>query len=193
LIIEDRHGNLDPAIKSRATIITSKDLGLGEVAGPSKKAPSNVSQMMIGEGKFNAGTYDNPIPHSEAMKTLEWANLSEPEKLNIVGKSADNSEKYIIRRLPNKNETVYEYTNPKTGKMELEIEKEAYKGGIADGDTMTTVRDHSAGFDYKFSNGNLVMIRNTNTGIIYSPNKPEFSKYKIDYIDPMDAIKRIKK
>jgi hypothetical protein len=161
--------------------------------GPSKKGPSNVSRMMTGEGKFNAGTYDNPISHTDAMKTLEWANLTEPEKLNIVGKSIDNSEKYIIRRFPNRNETVYEYTNPKTGKMELEIEKEAYKGGIADGDVRTNIKDHSGGFNYVFSNGNLVQIQNVSTGKNYSPNMPEFSKYKIDYIDPMDAIKRIKK
>jgi hypothetical protein len=160
---------------------------------PSKKGPSNVSRMMTGEGKFNAGTYDNPISHTDAMKTLEWANLTEPEKLNIVGKSADNSEKYIVRRLPNRNETVYEYTNPKTGKLELEIEKTTLKGGPADGDVRTNIKDHSGGFNYVFSNGNLVQVQNVSTGKNYSPNMPEFSKYKIDYIDPMDAIKRIKK
>jgi hypothetical protein len=158
-----------------------------------KKGPSNVSRMMTGEGKFNAGTYDNPISHTDAMKTLEWANLTEPEKLNIVGKSADNSEKYIIRRFPNRNETVYEYTNPKTGKLELEIEKTEFKGGIADGDVGATIKDYSKDINYVFSNGKLVQVQMPTKGKYYSPNMPEFSKYKIDYVDPMDAIKQIKK
>lgn len=155
---------------------------------PKKKGPSNISQMKLGEEKFDLGTYDNPAPHKKAMETLNWANLTEPEKLNIVGQSADKTEKYIIRTTPVGKSTLYEYSNPKTKQIELEIER--YTMG---NESKTTIRDLASGYDYEFNNGTLYLIKNVSEGKYYTQSMPEFEKMKINHIDPMEAILKIKK
>ena len=138
--------------------------------------------------KYNLGSYDKPATHDEAMKTLQFATLTEPDTYSIVGQSSDKSQLYIIRKSPDKQSVVYEYINPKNNKIELEIEQYKYKTL-----TETIIRDSKKNAVYKFENDKLFSINFPSKGIQLSPGMPQFDSFKIDILDPMQLITSIEK
>lgn len=170
----------------------------------SKKAPPGVINMIpeegtgtlkTGDARFNGGTYDNPLPHTQALDKIEmfegFKDLLLPEqKVNIVG--GTGTENYIVRKLPNGNlNRAYERKKTGNDRFNESIDDMTY----ADGGPNKIIWEHPSGYDYTFIGGTLErIVDHTNPATpTYTPTSRGWDKLpKVSAPDVIDIIRKIK-
>jgi len=151
--------------------------------------------LKTGDARFNGGTYDNPLPHTQALDKIEafegFKDLLLPEqKVNIVGGAG--TEKYIVRKNANGNlNRFYERKNTGDYRKIESIDDMTY----ADGGPNKILWEHPSGYDYTFIGGTLErIVDNTNPATrTYTPTSKGWDKLpKVSVPNVIDIIRKIK-
>ena len=151
--------------------------------------------LKTGDARFNGGTYNNPLPHTQALDKIEafegFKDLLLPEqKVNIVGGAG--TEKYIVRKNANGNlNRFYERKNTGDYRKIESIDDMTY----ADGGPNKILWEHPSGYDYTFIGGTLErIVDNTNPATrTYTPTSKGWDKLpKVSVPNVIDIIRKIK-
>jgi hypothetical protein len=203
-IADEMRKRLDRQTELGITHITKKEAAEGATLSQQRRGPPGVISMIpeegtgtlkTGDARFNGGTYDNPLPHTQALDKIEmfegFKDLLLPEqKVNIVG--GTGTEKYIVRKIANGSLNRF-YERKKTGndKFNESIDDMTY----ADGGPNKIIWEHPSGYDYTFIGGTLErIVDNTNPATpTYTPTSKGWDKLpKVPVPDVIDIIRKIK-